>query len=80
MNKKKVYISINGQTIRQNARLNEDKPPIRVAVGKSGKPWYASDVEISGPSRLTYSPDKPAPWGARLWLEVDDEKDVSTWL
>lgn len=69
---KKAYISINKQQMRKG------EPAIRVAVGKSGKPWFASEVVISGPSRLIQA-DKPYSWGARVVLEVDNEKDISTW-
>jgi hypothetical protein len=31
---------------------------------------YAHQVEIDGPSRLVYSPDKPLGCGARVWLET----------
>jgi hypothetical protein len=73
-----MYVSINGHTIRANAVHGTDNPPIRVARGKHDrKPVYASEIEISGPCRLVYSPDKPVlKCGARLVLEADDVRIV----
>lgn len=48
----------------------EREPPIIVRQGR--KRWYATAVEIRGPSRIVYSPDKPLDCGARLWVEVAD--------
>lgn len=31
---------------------------------------YAHEVEVLGPSRLVYSPDKPLSCGARVWIET----------
>jgi hypothetical protein len=68
-----TYISINGHTIRANAVLGTDKPPIRIARTKSDKqPQYAHEIEIEGPSKLIYSPDKPiVSCGARLVLVTE---------
>jgi hypothetical protein len=68
------YVSINGGTIRKNAILGTDDPPIRVARTKSDqKPRYASEIEITGKCRLVYSPKKPIlKCGARLVLEAAD--------
>lgn len=61
-----IYVSINGHTIRKNAVLGTDDPPIRIARTKS-------EVVIDGPSRLLYSPAKPIlRCGARLVLETDE--------
>lgn len=67
-----MFVSINGQTIRRNAVLGTDEPPIRIARTPSdSKPRYAHEVKL-GPSRLVYSPKKPIMrCGARLVLETD---------
>jgi hypothetical protein len=33
-------------------------------------------VEIKGPSKLVYSPDKPLSCGARVWVETEAEVEV----
>ena len=65
-----AYISINGQTIRKNARHQLDEPPIRIAKSqRDKKPRYAREVMITGPSQLLYSADEPIMGcGARLVL------------
>jgi hypothetical protein len=68
------YVSINAGVIRLNAIQGTDLPPIRVARTKSDqKPRYASEIEITGKCRLTYSPKKPIlKCGARMVLEAPD--------
>jgi hypothetical protein len=71
-----VFVSINGCTIRRNARHGERNPPIRIARSRSDqKPRYAHEIRIVGKSKLVYSPDKPIlRCGARLVLIADDVK------
>lgn len=65
-----AFISINGQTIRKNAVLGTNEPPIRIARSQSdSKPIYAHEIHILGPSQLLYSADEPIiRCGARLAL------------
>lgn len=66
-----IYISINGHTIRANAKHGRNDPPIRIATSRSGKPVYAREVEITGNSTLVYSPECAIlKCGARLVLCV----------
>jgi hypothetical protein len=37
---------------------------------------YAHEVDIKGPSKLVYSPDKPLSCGARVWLETESEVEI----
>ena len=73
-----TYISINGHVIRGNARNGTKTPPIRIARGRSDKsPTYAREIEIEGPSRLVYSPDKPVlSCGARLVIATESPVKV----
>lgn len=43
-------------------------PPISVKTYNSNT--KAFEVEIDGPSKVVYSPDKPLSCGARLWIET----------
>ena len=68
MQYRKAYISVNKNEVRQ-----VDASPLRVSVGKYGRPRKGRTVSINGPSKVVFSPDKPAPWGARLWIEARPE-------
>jgi hypothetical protein len=37
---------------------------------------YAFEVEVLGPSRIVYRPDKPLSCGARCWIETDADVEV----
>lgn len=49
----------------------EPEPPISVKTYKGNVKCF--EVEIKGPSKMVYSPDKPLSCGARLWIETDAE-------
>ena len=67
----KKRIHINMHVIRRNHKTGEREPVITVKTSKSND--YAHEVEIDGPSRIIYSPDKPLSCGARVWIETDSE-------
>ena len=67
-------IHINQHIIRRNHKTGEREPVITVKEGKSNE--YAHAVEINGPSKLVYSPDKPLSCGARVWIETDSEVNL----
>ena len=53
----KKRIHINQHVIRANKKNGTNDPAITVKTYK--KNYYASRVEIDGPSSVVYSPDKP---------------------
>jgi hypothetical protein len=57
--------------IRKNNKTGERNPVLTVKTSKSNQ--YAHEVEIDGPSKVIYSPDKPLSCGARVWIETDSE-------
>ena len=67
----KKRIHVNMHIIRRNHKTGEREPTITVKTSKSNT--YANEVEILGPSKVIYSPDKPLSCGARLWIETDSE-------
>jgi|TARA_B110000285_G_scaffold120533_1_gene136297 hypothetical protein len=67
--KKKIHVNMH--VIRRNQKTGEREPVITVKTYKTNT--YAHDVEILGPSKVIYSPDKPLSCGARLWIETDSE-------
>ena len=70
----KKRIHINQHKIRSNKKNNLKEPVITVKTSKSND--YATEVEIKGPSKIIYSPDKPLPCGARVWIETDSEVQI----
>lgn len=70
--KKKIHV--NQHTIKRNAKTGEREPVITVKTYKSND--YAHEVEILGPSRVVYRPDKPLPCGAKVWIETEAEVKI----
>jgi hypothetical protein len=72
------YVSINGHTIRSNAKHGRNEPPIRIARTPSdSKPTYAHEITLKGDSRLVYDPAKAIMrCGARLVIVSDDVEVV----
>jgi hypothetical protein len=64
-------IHINRNIIQQNAKHDKDDPVVRVE--EKGVVQYCMEVEINGPSRMVYRPDKPRPCGAKLWIETESD-------
>ena len=67
----KTYVSVCKNTILRNLKRGLNDPPIRVSRGLHGKPRRYRTLTLRGRVKVVYSPRKPAPWGARVWLEVD---------
>ena len=67
----KKRIHVNMHVIRRNQKTGEREPTITVKTYKTNT--YAHEVDILGPSKVVYSPDKPLSCGARLWIETDSE-------
>ena len=65
----KKRIHINQHVIRANKKNGTNDPVITVKTSKRN--IYADRVEISGPSNVVYSPDKPLSCGARVWIETE---------
>ena len=67
----KKIIHINKNIIQRNAKNGTRLPVCRIEM--DGATWYGSKIEILGPSEMIYSPDKPRPCGAKLWIETEAE-------
>jgi len=52
--------------------LNE--PVITVKTSKSNT--YAHNVDILGPAKVIYSPNKPLSCGAKVWIETNGVVEV----
>jgi hypothetical protein len=64
----KSIIHVNQHIIKRNAKTGERHPTITVKQGR--KNTYAYAVDILGPSKIVYSPDKPLSCGAKVWIET----------
>lgn len=67
----KKIIHVNQHVIRANKKNGRNSPVITVKTYKSND--YVHEVEILGPSQVIYSPDKPLPCGAKVWIETESE-------
>jgi len=72
----KSIIHVNQHVIRRNAKNGTVEPVFTVKQGR--KNTYAHSVEILGPSKLVYSPDKPLSCGAKVWIETTSEVVLDT--
>ena len=64
-------IHVNQHHIKANAKDGGDRPVLTIKTYKSNT--YAHAVNIKGPSRVVYSPDKPLNCGARVWIETESD-------
>src|SRR5210317_1754615 len=71
----KKRIHVNQHNIRANLKDGGNRPVITVKTYKSND--YAHEVDIKGPSKLIYSPDKPLSCGAKVWIATDSEVDIT---
>lgn len=67
----KTRIHVNQHNIRRNRKEGTNDPVITAKTYKDNR--YGHEVQITGPSRVVYSPDKPLSCGAVLWIETDEE-------
>ena len=67
----KTKIHVNQHVVRSNKKHGKKEPVLTVKTYKSNT--YAHVVEINGPSKVIYSPDKPLSCGARVWIETESE-------
>jgi hypothetical protein len=70
----KTIIHVNQHNIKRNAKEGTSDPVLTIKTYKSNT--YAHEVEITGPSKVVYSPDKPLSCGARVWIETQAEVRV----
>jgi len=69
-----TIIHINRGIIQANSKHGRSEPVVRVE--QNGVVTYCMEVDIKGPSRMVYSPDKPRKCGAKLWIETDSEVEM----
>lgn len=67
-------IHVNQHRIKANAKHGTRDAVITVKAGRENV--YGHDVQIHGPCRVVYSPDKPLSCGARVWIETTGPVEV----
>jgi len=67
----KKRIHVNQHVIRKNHKTGEREPVLTVKTYKDNT--YCHEVLVDGPCKVIYSPDKPLPCGARVWIETEHE-------
>lgn len=68
----KTIIHVNQHNIRANSKREEGESPLPVLTIKTYKSnIYANEVEILGPSKVVYSPDKPLSCGAKVYIVTE---------
>jgi hypothetical protein len=63
-------IHVNQHNIKHNAKTGANKPVFTVKTYKDNT--YGHEVEINGPCKIVYRPDKPLSCGAKVWIETED--------
>ncbi len=70
----KTIVHVNQHNIKKNRKHGSNLPVITCKTYKSNV--YAHEVEILGPSKICYSPEKPLSCGAHVWIETQAEVKV----
>ena len=65
----KYKIHINQHNIRHNKKVGRNEKHV-VTVKNYKENVKCDGVKIEGPSEVIYSPDKPLPCGAKVWIET----------
>jgi hypothetical protein len=64
----KKIIHVNQHVIKANRKNGVKNPVLTIKTYKDNV--YAHEVEVLGPSKIIYSPDKPLSCGAHVWIET----------
>lgn len=67
-------IHVNQHIIKANRQNGESNPPLSIIRG--GKTTHHMEIEINGPSKIIYSPQKLLSCGASIWIETTSEIEV----
>ena len=73
----KRRVHVNQHRIRRNSKTGERSPVLTVKTYKSND--YCHEVQIEGPCKVVYRPDKPLPCGAKVWIETDSKVICKLW-
>lgn len=71
----KTIVHVNQHVIKANRKSGRTDPVLTVKTYKDTR--YGRSVEIAGPARIVYRPDKPLSCGAHVWIETESEVIVT---
>ena len=71
----KTIVHVNQHVIKSNRKHNKIDPVLTVKTYKDNR--YAHEVEIDGPCKIIYRPDKPLSCGAHVWIETESTVTVN---
>ena len=75
----KKIINVNRHVIAFNKKNGKDEPVISLKTYKENDYCHGAiiqDKEGNEVARIVYSPDKPLPCGATLWITTDTDKST----
>ena len=61
-------IHVNMHKVRANKKHGTNEPVLTIKEVRTNT--YCHEVDILGPSKLVYRPNKPLSCGARVWIET----------
>lgn len=70
----KTIVHVNQHVIKSNAKTGKQDPVLTIKTYKTNT--YAHEVNITGPAKVVYSPDKPLSCGARVWIETNEPVEI----
>tara|TARA_R110000868_G_scaffold5366_7_gene32694 strand:+ start:8978 stop:9199 length:222 start_codon:yes stop_codon:yes gene_type:complete len=70
----KTIIHVNQHIIKSNRKNGLKDPVLTVKTYKEN--IYAHEVDLKGPSKIVYRPDKPLSCGAHVWIETHSEVTI----
>jgi hypothetical protein len=70
----KTIIHVNQHVVKANTKNGTNDPVLTIKTYKTNN--YAHAVEIKGPSKIMYSPNKPLSCGAKVWVETQATVEV----
>jgi hypothetical protein len=70
----KTIVHVNQHVVKSNRKNGVNDPVLTVKNYKENV--YAHEVDIKGPSKIVYSPDKPLSCGAHVWVETHGEVEI----
>ena len=73
----KTIVHVNSHKIKHN-RNHQDRQPV-ITAKKGSRNIYGHRVEIPGGCQVVYSPDRPRPCGAKVWIESLYDVKVISW-
>ena len=66
----KTRLHVHQANIRHNRKHGTTRPVLIVRTSREARQTNKT-LFLHGPSRLVYSPNKPLPCGARVWIETE---------